>query len=70
MEQVLGQQTVDNEESPLDNLIRQLQNQQNALGEEPSPDQQPPDPAGRPVWAQPETPPHSRSHPTVYECHV
>ncbi|KAG7274129.1 hypothetical protein CRUP_011464 [Coryphaenoides rupestris] len=44
VEQVLGQQTVDNEESPLDNLIRQLQNQQG--GEQnPEQQQQPQEPA-------------------------
>uniref|UniRef100_A0A8C5F4Z3 Bromo domain-containing protein n=1 Tax=Gadus morhua TaxID=8049 RepID=A0A8C5F4Z3_GADMO len=48
VEQVLGQQTGDNGESPLDNLIRQMQSQQNALGQEPSPDRPSPDPAGRP----------------------
>ena len=58
MEQVLGQQTGDNGESPLDNLIRQMQSQQNALGQEPSPDRPSPDPAGRPQG-------RSRGDPTV-----
>uniref|UniRef100_A0A8C5ACP5 Bromo domain-containing protein n=1 Tax=Gadus morhua TaxID=8049 RepID=A0A8C5ACP5_GADMO len=58
VEQVLGQQTGDNGESPLDNLIRQMQSQQNALGQEPSPDRPSPDPAGRPQGL-------SRGDPTV-----
>lgn len=40
VEQVLGQQTAENRESLLDDLIRQLQNEQDERqnGEEPAPD--------------------------------